>query len=162
MKPNNTVTHRTPELNPIVRTAIKSADKSTDSSPPMVKLKAVPASGRTDSEPLFADIYVHPSTLLRAKQKGFSESFVYLMKKIALLAFDGFKPGDMVDSTMLCAEIRYGLINDKLVARTSVLGLSKGERQLAGRVIWLLADAKELPLKSLGRNSANLQQYEVK
>jgi len=126
----------------------------------------VPPNGHTDSEPLYDDIYVQPSTLLRAKQKGFSKSFVYLMKKIALLALDGFKPGDRVDSTMLCADIRYGLSNGKPVAGAEVPGLSKGERLNAGSVILLLAETKEhlgeLPLKSLGPNKANLQQYQVK
>jgi hypothetical protein len=126
----------------------------------------VQANGHTESEPLYDDIYVQPSTLLRAKQKGFSESFVYLMKKIALLALDGFKPGDIVDSTKLCADIRYGLGNDKPVDGADMPGLSKGERLNAGRVILLLAETKEhlgeLPLKSLGRNTANLQQYRVR
>jgi hypothetical protein len=40
-------------------------------------------------------------------------------------------------------------------------GLSKGERLNAGSVIWLLADAGELQLESLGPNKANLQKYLV-
>jgi hypothetical protein len=126
----------------------------------------VQANGHTESEPLYDDIYVQPSTLLRAKQKGFSESFVYLMKKIALLALDGFKPGDIVDSTKLCAEIRYGLSNDKPVDVADVPGLSKGERLNGGSVVLILAYTKEhpgeLPLVSLGPNKANLQKYRVK
>jgi hypothetical protein len=104
---------------------------------------------------------VQPSTLLRAKQKGLSEHFVRLIKQIALLALDGFKRGDIVDSTMLCADIRYGLIDDKPVAGADVPGLSKGERLNAGTVVLLLANAGELPLEPLGRNSANLQKYRV-
>ena len=166
MKLHKTVTHRTPELNPIASTASKSTDETTASNHTPVELKAVQANGHTDSKPLYDDIYVQPSTLLRAKQKGFSESFVYLMKKIALLALDGFKPGDVVDSTMLCADIRYGLINDKPVDGAKAPGLSKGERLNAGSVVLILAYTEEhpgeLPLVSLGRNSANLQQYRVK
>ena len=67
---------------------------------------------------------------------------------------------------MLCAEIRYGLSKDKPVVRTVVPGLSKGERLDAGTAILILADTKEhpgeLPLESLGSNTANLQQYRVK
>ena len=161
MKLHKTTKHSTPEIKSTAFTAGKSTDEATEADHPKVQLKAVPAHGRTESGPPHVDIVIQPSTMLRAKQKGFSESFVYLMKKIALLALDGFRPGDVVDSTMLCAEFRYGLINDKPVAGASVPGLSKGERQLAGRAIWLLADAGELPLVPLGRNSANLQKHRV-
>jgi len=143
MKPNNTATHHTPNLSLIVRTAL-------------------PANDHTESMPLYDDIDVQPSTMLRAKNRGSGEYFVHLIKKIALLALVGFKPDDIVDSTMLCADIRYGLSNDKPVGGTSVPGLCKDERQFAGRVVWLLADAEELPLESLGPNKANLQQYRVK
>jgi hypothetical protein len=118
----------------------------------MVQLKAVPANGHTESEPPHVDIVIQPSTLLRAKHRGIDADFFHQIKEVALEALDGFEPGDIVDSTMLCAYIRYGL--------------SKGERLNAGRVILLLAETKEhlgeLPLKSLGRNTANLQQYRVK
>jgi hypothetical protein len=144
MKPNNTVTHRTPVLSPTESAAFKSTDKATG------------------SEPMYDDIYVQPRTILRAKHRGIDENFVHLIKKIALLALDGFERGGTVDSTMLCADIRYGLSNDKPVGGTSVPGLCKDERQFAGRVVWLLADAEELPLESLGPNKANLQQYRVK
>ena len=161
MKLHKTATHHTPALNPIAHTAIKSTAEATESSPLTVRLRAVPANGRTDSDPLYDDIYVQPSTLLRAKQKGFSESFVYLMKKIVLLALDRFKPGDIVDSKMLCAEIRYGLRNDRPVDEADLPGLSKGERLNSGTVVLLLADAGELPLEPLGPNTANLQKYRV-
>jgi hypothetical protein len=143
MKLHKTATHDTPKLNPIASTASKSTNETTG------------------SEPLYDDIYVQPNTMLRAKNRGFGEHFVHMVKKIALLALNGFRPGDRVDSKMLCAEIRYGLYNDKPVDNADVPGLDKGERQLAGRVIWLLADAGELPLESLGRNTANLQQYRL-
>jgi hypothetical protein len=112
------------------------------------RLLAEPAIGFAESEPLYDDIDVRPSTMLRAKQKGLDAHFVHLIKKISLLALAGFIPGDLVNSTTLCAEIWHGL--------------SKGERLQAGKAIWLLADAKELSLKSLGTNTANLQQYRVK
>jgi hypothetical protein len=133
---------------------------------PQVLLKSVSANDHTDSEPLYDDIDVQPSTITAAQQSGIEADFVHLIKKIALLALDQFKPGDIVDSTMLCAEIRYGLRHDKPVDDADVPGLSKGERLNAGTVVLILADTKEhpgeLPLESLGRNSANLQQYRVK
>jgi hypothetical protein len=111
---------------------------------------------------MYDDIYVQPRTILRAKHRGIDENFVHLIKKIALLALDGFERGGTVDSTMLCAEIRYGLRKDAFVDGGNVPGLDKGERLEAGRVIWLLADPGELPLVPLGRNGANLQRYRVK
>jgi hypothetical protein len=147
MKPNNTATHHTPELRLIARTAL-------------------PANDHTESKPLYGDIDVQPSAITAAQQSGIDADFVHLIKKIALQALVGFKPGDTVDSTMLCADIRYGHGNDKPVDGADVPGLSKGERLDAGTVILILADTKEhpgeLPLKSLGRNSANLQKYKVK
>ena len=127
-----------------------------------VQLKAVPANDRTESGPPHVDTEVQPSTITAAQQSGIDADFVHLIKKIALLALIGFKPGDIVDSTMLCAEIRYGLSSDKSVAGAKAPGLSKGERLNAGSVIWLLADTGELPLEPLGRNTANLQQYRVR
>jgi hypothetical protein len=147
MKLHETVTHNT---------------RAADSNSPRVLLKAVPATGHTESEPPHDDIVIQPSTMLRAKHRGIDEGFVLLIKEIALLALEGFERGDRVDSTMLCAEIRYGLRKDALVDDGNVPGLSKGERLDAGRVIWILADAGELPLVPLGRNGANLQQYRVK
>jgi hypothetical protein len=122
----------------------------------------VQVNGHAESEPLYDDIDVRPSTMLRAKQKGLDEHFVHLIKKICLLALVGFKPCETVDSTKLCAEIRYGLSNDKSVDGADVPGLSKGERLNAGTAILILADAGELPLEPLGPNKANLQQYRVK
>ena len=127
-----------------------------------VQLKAVPANGHAKSEPPHIDIVIQPSTLLCAKHRGFGEHFVHLIKKIVLLALDGFEPGDIVDSTKLCAEIRYGLSNDKPVDGADVPGLSKGERLDAGTVFLILADAGELPLEPMGPNKANLQQYRVR
>jgi hypothetical protein len=50
MKPNNTATHRTPEANSAASTAFKSTDRATESSHPMVQLKAVPANGHIVQE----------------------------------------------------------------------------------------------------------------
>ena len=139
-------------------TSQKSTSSTYDN---LVHLKVVQANGHAESESLHDDIYLLPSTISAARQSGIDVDFVFLVKEIALEALRGFKPGDIVDSTKLCAEIRYGLSNDKPVVGTGVPGLSKGERLNAGRVIWLLANAGELPLVPLGPNKANLQKYRV-
>ena len=108
-----------------------------------------------------AQANVRPSVMAAAQQSGIDADFVHLIKEICLLALVEFKPGDIVNSKMLCAEIRYGLSKDKPVNRSNVPGLSKGERLNAGTVILILAKAGELPLVSLGPNKANLQQYRV-
>ena len=166
MKLHKTTKHGTSETNSTAFTSEKSPDESTEADHPKAQLKAVPANGRTEFGPTHVDIAIQPSTLLLAKSKGFSESFVHMIKEVCLAALDGFKPGDIVDSPMLCAEIRYGLSNDKSVAGAKAPGLSRGERINAGSVVLSLAYTEEhpgeLPLKSLGRNSANLQQYRVK
>jgi hypothetical protein len=138
------------------------SQKGTSSSYSNVfRLLAEPAIGYAVSTPLDEDIDVRPSTMLRAKKKGLDEHFVHLIQKITLLAIEGLERGGIVNSTMLCSEIRYGLRNDATVDCSNVAGLDKGERLEAGKVIWLLADAGELPLVPLGRNLANLQQYRV-
>jgi hypothetical protein len=96
-----------------------------------------------------------------AENRGLNEGFRHMIKTISSLAIDALDPGVIVNSTMLCSEIRYGMRHDTPVDGADEPGLSKGERLNAGRVIWLLADAGELPLDPLGRNSANLQQYRV-
>ena len=128
----------------------------------LVQFKAVQANGHAESGLLYRDIDLRPSTITAARQSGIDADFAFLIKTIALEALRGLKPGDRVDSTMLCAEIRYGLSKDKSVVRTVVPGLSKGERLDAGTAILILANAGELPLKPLGTNTANLQQYRVK
>jgi hypothetical protein len=128
----------------------------------IAQLKSVQANGHTEPAPLYSDIDVRPSTITAARQSGIDADFAFLIKTIALEALRGFKPGDLVNSTMLCAEIRYGLSKDKPVGRNGVPGLSKGERLDAGTAILILANAGELPLKPLGTNTANLQQYRVK
>ena len=132
--------------------SIKSKEKRDKQ---LVELKLVQANNH-------ADIYLLPSTIAAARQSGIDADFLLLIKKIALQALVGFQPGDRVDSTMLCADIRYGLSKDKPVIGADVPGLSKGERLNAGTAILILADAGELPLERLGRNGANLQQYRVK
>jgi len=159
MKLHETKTHSISVPSPTVRNTL---DKATSSNRSKVLLMAVPANGHTESVPLHADIVIQPSTLLRAENRGFGEHFVRLIKQIALEALDRFKPGDIVDSKMLCAEIRYGLRNDRPVDEADLPGLSKGERLNSGTVVLLLADAGELPLEPLGPNTANLQKYRVK
>ena len=132
--------------------SIKSKEKR-DKQP--VELKLVQANSHDD-------IYLRPSTIAAARQSGIDADFLRLVKTIALQALEEFKPGDIVDSTKLCAEIRYGLSKDKLVIGADVTGLSKGERLNAGTAILILANAGELPLERLGRNGANLQKYRVK
>jgi hypothetical protein len=131
--------------------SIKSKEKR-DKQP--VELKLVQANSHDDIDLL-------PSTITAARQSGIDADFLLLIKKIALHALVGFKPGDRVDSTKLCAEIRYGLSKDKPVIGADAPGLSKGERLNAGTAILILANAGELPLERLGRNGANLQQYRV-
>lgn len=97
-----------------------------------------------------------------AENRAFNEGFRHMIKTISSLAIDDLDPGVIVNSRILCAEVRYGLRHDKPVDGADVPGLSKGERLDAGRVIWSLADAGKLPLEPLGRNGANLQQYRVK
>ena len=97
-----------------------------------------------------------------AENRGLDEDFRHMIKTISSLAIDAQDPGVIVNSKLLCAEIRYGMRHDIPVDGNGVLGLSKPERLVAGRVIWSLANAGELPLDPLGRNSANLQQYRVK
>jgi hypothetical protein len=50
MKIHKTATQRTPELSPSALTAQKSTGKVTESSHPMVQLKAVPANGHIVQE----------------------------------------------------------------------------------------------------------------
>ena len=97
-----------------------------------------------------------------AENCALNEGFRHMIKTISSLAIDDLDPGVIVNSRILCAEVRYGLRHDKPVDGADVPGLSKGERLDAGRVIWSLADAGKLPLEPLGRNGANLQQYRVK
>ena len=162
MKLHKTATHRTPEANSAASITRPSTDEATEPNHSVVQLMPVPANGRTESGSPHVDIVIQPNTILRAKDRGFSEHFVRMIKTICSLALGGFRPSDIVNSPMLCAEIRYGLRKDAFVDGGNGPGLDKGERLNAGRVIWLLADAGELPLESLGRNSANLQQYRVK
>ena len=132
--------------------SIKSKEKRDKQ---LVELKLVQANSHDE-------IYLLPSTITAARQSGIDADFLLLIKKIALQALVGFKSGDIVDSTKLCAEIRYGLINDKPVIGADVPGLSKGERLNAGTAVLILVDEGELPLEPLGPNKANLQQYRVK
>ena len=150
MKLHNTTRHHTPEQNP------------TESIHPKIQLKAVLVNGHTESEPLYDDVGVQASTITAAKNRGFDKGFVHMVKTVCLLALSRFKPGDKVDSPMLCADIRYGLRKNKPLDGAAVPGLSKGERLNAGTVVLILADAGELPLEPLGTNTANLQQYRLK
>jgi len=150
MKLHKTTRHHTPEQN---------------SSGPIhakVQLKAVLVNGHTESEPLYDDVGVQASTITAVKNRGIDEGFAQMIKIVCLLGLSEFKPGDIVDSPVLCAEIRYGLSNDEPVDDTDVAGLSEGERLNAGTVVLILADAGELPLEPQGPNKANLQQYRVK
>ncbi len=102
------------------------------------------------------------STPPGAKNRGSNEDFRHMIKAVSMLVIATLHRGAIVNSTVLCAEIRYGLRKDVFVGDSNVPGLSKVERLEAGRVIWLLANAGELPLEPLGRNKANLQQYRLK
>ena len=150
MKLHKTTRHHTPEQNP------------TESIHPKIQLKAVLVNGHTESEPLYDDVCVQPSTITAVKNRGIDEGFAQMIKIICLLGLSEFKPGDKVDSPLLCAEIRYGLSNDEPVDDVDVAGLSEGERLDAGTVVLILAEAGELPLEPLGPNKANLQKYRVK
>ena len=150
MKLHKTIRHHTPEQNP------------TESIHPKVQLKAVLVNGHTESEPLYDDVGVQVSTITAAKNRGFDKGFVHMVKTVCLLALSRFERGDIVDSTILCADIRYGLSKIKPLGGAAVPGLSKGERLNAGTIVLLLADAGELPLEPLGPNKANLQKYRVK
>ncbi len=150
MNPNKTTRHHTPEQN------------LTESIHPKVQLKAVLVNGHTESEPLYDDVGVQASTITAAKNRGFDKGFVHMVKTVCLLALSRLERGDIVDSTILCADIRYGLRKNKPLDGAALPGLSKGERLNAGTVVLILAEAGELPLEPLGPNKANLQKYRVK
>jgi len=162
MKSNKTTTNIISLPNPTASNARKLTDKVTESVHPKVQLNVVIESGLTTSTPLYDDVCVQASTITAAKNRGFDEGFLLMIKTVCLSALSRLERGDIVDSTILCADIRYGLRKNKPLAGAAVPGLNKGERLNAGTVVLLLADAGELPLEPLGRNMANLQKYRVK
>jgi hypothetical protein len=152
MNPKNTATHNISEPNPTGPTTQKLSESNVDPARNQAQLNVV----------LDSDSNAKESAPTGAENRGLNEGFRHMIKTISSLAIDALDPGVIVNSRILCAEIRYGLHHDAPVDRTGVPGLSKPERLDAGRAIWSLADAGELPLEPLGRNGANLQQYRVR
>ena len=152
MKPNKTETRNILEPNLTDPTTPKLPGTNVDSPRNQVLLNVV----------LNRETDVKESTPTGVKNIGSTEGFRYLIKTVSSLAISALDRGDIVNSKILCAEIRYGQHHDTSVDGTDVAGLNKPERLNAGKVIWLLAETGELPLEPLGRNTANLQQYRVK